>query len=120
MLTEFVVSGKIVPPNVVVPPTSKLFPILALLAIPIPPVVTIAPVPVFTASAIPLITKLFEIIALPVTSNASAGERLLIPTFCVESILSTGCKSPALLTRKSMFAPDVLLEIIAFCHSIPN
>ena len=119
MLTVFEVSGNTVSPNVVVPPTSKLFPILALFAIPIPPVVVIAPVPVLTASAIPLITRLFDTIALPVTSNASAGDKLLIPTFCVESILNTGCKFPALLTLKSMFAPDVLFEIIAFCPSIP-
>ena len=75
------------------------------------------PTPPFTINA-PVLTLLLAVTAstyssplvlmLPVTSNASAGAKLLIPTFVLESNLKTVLVDPASFTLKSMLAPDVL------------
>ena len=103
------VEAGVTDPTVLDPATLKSVPTNSFLAMPTPPLILTAPVPILALSVVPCTIKFALVCIEPATSNASAGDNVLIPTFSVESILITFFCTPKLLTLKSIGAPDVKL-----------
>ena len=76
-------------PTVLDPAIFKSVPTNNFLAIPTPPLIFTEPVPILALSVVPCTIKFALVCIDPATSNASAGDSVLIPTFSVESILIT-------------------------------
>ena len=85
---------------------------LTLLATPTPPNVVILPVLILVLSAVPFTFIALSVAIFPITSNASSGASLFIPTRCVPSILMTVRLAPPLRTRMSTLDPSILFCIM--------
>ena len=94
-------------------------PTFNVLATPTPPLTTTAPLLIVVLCVTAFVVIIPLVLKLPVTSNASSGASLLIPTLKLESILKTVLLSPAFLTLKSIFEPSMLCCTTPALPSIP-
>ena len=96
-------SSELAPVTFTPSPTKRLLVTLA------PPTVLILPVVKLVAFSVPATISCPLVLILPVTSNASSGLVLLIPTRSVLSILNTVGLLVDVFTLKSILEPEILL-----------
>ena len=107
-------------PNVSPFCTTISSPTLSVLATPSPPLITAAPLLIVVLCVVSFVVIVPLVKKLPVTSNASSGASLLIPTRRLLSTLSTVLLFPAFLTRTSMLDPSMLCCITPALPSMPT